>query len=352
MSPTRRGTLRLAGAMGAAVVATAGTVAGATNAAVDDEQTNEGEQTNDDLPAYERWLTIDDGSLEFTYVDWRALRAEVEAELEEEAANDVEVPPEYDADPMIALPSNALLSTYLFVGLGLAPYGLGRLLEPEEFETTVEELIRANETFVASGSIARDELDERLTSEPEAGFVRRMERTDEIDGYDVYEPVEPDDDTAIAVGDDAIAVAIDDGDDAADDPLSRLQRTVGGATDDVERAAEESDTFAWLVESAGDGHVAVGRYGDPPNGEHEFEGLEDADGFVTSLTVVDEETLSGSFAAIIDDPDEEALEGLLGASADEQSVAVDDDRVVASAQWREEVIAAATRTRRPIESTG
>lgn len=327
MTTSRREVLKLAGAT--ASVATVGTAGSVTVAAQ--------ETADDELPAYSRWLTIDDGELEFAYIDWARLDEYVQGELEE-ADPDEEVPAEYEADPMIAPGSEGALSTYFFVGLNLAPFRLGRLLDDDDaFESTVSELLQTPEAFVVIGSIAPAEIDTRLTAEPEADFVRQLEPTTEIGEYDVYTPVDGDD-AAIAVGSDALVVVSE-----ADDPVPILETTIGAATGDGERTTDASEAFAWAVSSAGAGDVAVGQSGpeagtpDDDGGLVDFgyEELADAESIVSSLSVQDEETSTGEFAAVIDDPDEAALESLLGASGEQQSVDVDGDRVTATALWRE-----------------
>lgn len=329
MIVSRRELLELAGAtVTAAAVGTAGCL------------TVTAQEEVDEPPAYSRWLTIDDGGLEFVRVDWAALEEFVGDELEE-ADPDEEVPEEFRADPMIAPVSDGLLRAYFFVGLDLAQYRLGRLLDvDDEFESTVEGLLLIDDAFVVTGIIDPAEIDARLTAEPEAEFIRQLERTDEIGGFDVYTPVEADVDAAIAVDSDALVVV--DGEDG--EPTATLETTIGASTGDVERATDESEAFEWVVSSAGAGDVAVGQYGPAagaqPNDaglvDFAFEGLEDAEAIVSSLAVEDEDTSTGDFAAVVDDPDEAALEELLGASGDEQSVDVDGDRVTATATWEEE----------------
>ncbi|TYL38088.1 hypothetical protein CV102_12840 [Natronococcus pandeyae] len=329
MTLGRRELLGLAGAT--ATVAAVGT-AGCLPVSAQEE--------GDELPTYSRWLTIDDGGLEFVHVDWAALEGFVGDELEE-AGPDEEVPEEFRADPMIAPVSDGLLRAYFFVGLDLAQYRLGRLLDvDDEFESTVEGLLLTDDAFVVTGEMVTEEIDARLTAEPEAEFIRQLERTDDIGGYDVYTPVEGDTDAAVAVDSDALVVV--DGEDG--EPTATLETTIGASTGDVERATDESGAFEWVVSSAGEGDVAVGQYGPvagtQPNGEglvdFGFDELEDAEAIVSSLAVEDEETSTGEFAAVVDEPDEAALEELLGASGDEQSVDVDGDRVTATATWREE----------------
>lgn len=327
MAPNRRDVLGLAGSA-AAILA----LGSAGRAAADG-------WAQDDLPAYSRWLTLGEGELEFDYVDWATIEGFAGDELEE-AEVDETIPAEYEGDPMIAPLSEGLLSTYLFVGTGLGRFRLGRLLEAEAFESTVEGLLRTDDAFVVTGTMERGEIVDALTAEPEIEFIVQTERTGEIDRFDVYTPVEGDVDAAIGLGDDALAVVDAAEAEADDDPVAILERTLGAWTGDVERATDASADVEWLVEAGGRGDVAVGQYGGPFDAEElrhpSLEGLGAAEGFVSSFVVEDEETLTGEFASIVDEPDEEALGGLLGASANERSIDVQEDRVTASATWRDE----------------
>ncbi|MFP8955590.1 hypothetical protein ACLI4Y_02595 [Natrialbaceae archaeon A-CW3] len=334
MTPRRRDVLELAGAT--ATVATIGIAGCATRATGKTDD-------NDELPAYTSWLTLDDDGLEFIYANWEILEELVADDLEEQGPGEAEVPAEFEADPMIAPVSDALVWAYFFVALDLARFRLGRLLDEDEFESSIEELVLANEVLVLTGTVDPGEIDARLTPEAEAGFIVQVEQTDEIDEYDVYTAVDDDTDAAVAVSTEALVFA--GGEDLEEDDLSTiLETTIGASAGTVDRATDESDSVAWLVESAGDGDIVVGQYGDRVGDEGvvdlAFEELEDADGIVSSVTVEDEETLTGDFAAIIDDPDEATLEELLGISATERSVDVDEDHVIATATWRDEGLTA------------
>lgn len=324
MAPNRRDVLKIVGTtVATATVGTTGAATGAT------------QETDDEVPAYSRWLALENDVVEFASLDWAALEEFVADELEA-ADPDEEVPPEYEADPMVAPVSEGALGTYLYAGLDLAQYRLGRVLDDEAFDSSVEELLRTPDAFVALGTIDPAEIDARVTAEPEAEFIRQLERTDELGAYDVYTSVDADD-AAIAVGDDALAVASE-----ADDPIGTLETVVGTAEGDLDRATDGSEAFAWALSSAGDGDAVVGRHG-PETGDgglvdFGYEELEDADSVVSSLTVEDPETSAGEFAAVIDNPDEAALEDLLGASGEDPSVEVDGDRVTATATWREEAV--------------
>jgi len=292
-----------------------------------------------EMPTYSDWLTLEEGAVTYTHVDWTALEEYVMAELEE-TDPDEELPEAYEDDPMIAPASDGLLSTYLFGTFSLAAYRLGRLLEDEAFDSRVEALLDVNDAFVLEGAMEPAELDEQLTAEPEAEFVTQMELTDAIDEYDVYEPIDGDD-VVIALGSDALVV-IERGESAQDELQASLETVLGAASGDLERATDESEDFALLVETAGHGDVSVGQYGGPFETDEfqhpAFAGFEEATGFISSLTVEDEETLTGTFGALLEDPDEDALEARLGVSADERSIDIADDRVTATATWREEML--------------
>ncbi|SIR97853.1 hypothetical protein [Natronorubrum thiooxidans] len=327
MTPSRRDVLRLAGTTATAAMAPVG-IAGTVTVTAQ-------EPVDGDLPAYSQWLPVDDGGLEFAFVDWAALDEYVQDELETANPNEA-VPAAYEADPMIAPVSEGSLSTYLFVGLTLGQFRLGRLLDDEAFESTIEGLLRTTDAFVVTGRIDPAEIDAQITAAPEAEFIRQLERTDEIEGYDVYTPVSEATDAAIAVGDEALVIVTGEDPNAADDPRTRLERPIGASTGTADRMTDASEAFAWTLERAGDGDVIVGQYGDGDGVvDFAFDGLEDAESIVSSLTVEDEETSTGEFAAVIDDLDEATLEAVLGASADERSLDIEDDRVTATGMWRE-----------------
>lgn len=337
----RRDVLRSAGLVAAITLApTSTTAAGSRQTGV--RHGDGGWLARDDsLPGYERWLALDDGALAFDYVDWAALEEFVAGELEE-ADPDEEVPAEYANDPMIAPVSEGLIAAYFFVGLDLARFGLGRLLDPDSpFTSEVEELLQVEDAFVATGAIDREELDGELTAEPIAEFIVQMERTGDRAGFDVYEPVADEDGTAIAISDGAIAVVDTETADGDADPVALLERTVDLATGDAARATDESEAVAWLLETAGDGDAAVSQYGGPFEADElahpAIEPLADTEGYLSSFTVVDEETLRGDFAAILPGADEDELERIVGASADDRTLDVDGDRVTATGEWREEV---------------
>ncbi|ARS90659.1 hypothetical protein [Natrarchaeobaculum aegyptiacum] len=359
MPPDRRTVLEVAG--GTLSTATLASLGSSIVAAQDDEleqpddDGNDGDDGDDGpddgdsddpvdedaLPDYSRWLVLEDGALEFTAIDWDAVGEDVRAELEaaEGVEDDPDVPSEYEADPMVVLPSEGLYSSYLLVTLSLGQYGLGRLLEPEAFETTVEDLVVVNDVTVAAGEVDADEIDGQLTADPDNGFATQFEQTDEIDGADVYAPVETEDvpeQVAIAVDDETIVIADREAD---DDPVATLETVLEAEAGDGDRAADEADV-AWLLEAAGDGDAVVGAYGEPTTGDDglvgpEFEALADAEGIVVSTTPEDEEAATGTLAAILPDPDEDPLLDSLGISADERSFSLEDGNVTVSARWEE-----------------
>ncbi|ELY93511.1 hypothetical protein C483_06088 [Natrialba hulunbeirensis JCM 10989] len=363
--PTRRAileytsataTLVTLGLVGKSVAAQDDAEVGADDTDEDDGETTTDDSdedatgtATDDLPTYSNWLPADEAqALEFVAVDWETLTEYASDELED-AQPDDDIPAAFEADPMIAPVSEGALSAYLFVGLDLAQFGLGRLLDDDEaFDSTVSTLLQTSDTYVVLGEIDPAEIDERLTAEPAAEFISQLEQTDEIDGYEVYTPVEDTAGTAIAVGGDALVVV----DDEAVDAPAVLESTIGAAGGTADRAVDGSESVAWALETAGGGDVVVGQLGAPADSaataddgdqlvDFAYPALEGAETIVSSLTIEDAETSTGSFAAVIDDPDETALTDVLGASGTDQSVDVDENRVTATAMWHEADVAVA-----------
>ncbi len=247
MTPSRRRTLEL---IGAATAVTVGIAGSPTVTA----------QETDDRPAYTRWLTIEDDGLEFVAIDWTALEDETQRELEQAEPSE-EVPDEFQDDPMVEPVSTGLLAAYFAVGLGLAvPTRQARR----------RRRLRDGRRGTAGGKRRRDRgrgrrhRGDRRPAHRGAGggVLRRMERTAEVGEYDVYTPVEEDADAVIAVS--AEAIIFVDGAELEDDadPTTRIETIVAASVGDADRATELSDEVAWLVETAGEGDVTVGQYGD------------------------------------------------------------------------------------------
>ncbi len=311
----------------------------------DDESGNGGGE--DSPPTYAQWLTTDDeGALGFVYIDWSDFD---DSESDEESQND-ELGEEYRNDPMMGLPMAGTIVAGLAVGFGLSSYGLTGVLEAtdsedeESLDSSADATLVANQAVVLPGDIDTDEVADTLTAEPESAFAKRYERSDEIDDYDVYTPVDGSSD-AIAVSGDAIVFVSGE---EVTDPVAAVKTPIEAAAGDAERATEEVADVEWVLSAAGRGDVAFGGYGDEfetdpssdggtsGGGEFsdvEYPELEGLEGGVSSLSFDGDDGGSGEFAAVLGDADASAIEDSLGSSADERSVDVSDGRVTASATW-------------------
>ncbi|WP_306059780.1 hypothetical protein [Natronococcus wangiae] len=366
MTLNRRTLLELTGAMAAASV---GTTAGCLETV---GLENDGDSEDDgEVPAYADWLRVDEnGRVGFVYVDWEALEALDDSGPNPEANEESEEWQDHE-DAMVAYPMLGAVIGVITASLGLWGTGLEGVVQPStdedadestgaDFETNVEEFIIVNEAIVLAGEIDAEEVDAELTTAPDDAFSMKSEyeRTGEIGAFDRYERVEDDamGPAVLAVNEEAIVFAVGDDDDtdAAEVVRGPIEAREG------ETAADENSDVEWLLEEAGHGQLVLGGYGedldepvdDEPADEPvdnetaddeasvsdaEFAELEGLIGICSSLEL-EADGATGAFAAIDDDlPDEDELEDVLGTSAAEATLEVDDDRVTASATWEEDV---------------
>ncbi|SDJ55981.1 hypothetical protein [Natronorubrum texcoconense] len=357
MDLDRRRVLRLTGATATASMAA---LAGCTSADDGDDDDENGADDNDEngdtetetdsedetgesagLHDYERWLTSDaDGELLFSYVDWAGL-----GEFEDD--DDEPVPDEDDADvedPMIELPMVGALIAAMSAGFAAPSAGLGPIVDLEDdtlaaddAETTLDELLFVNETLLFLGDVATDEVVDALTEPDDDPYAAgaTFDHVDDVGDFELYES-ETDDDgfgaassQAVAVGADAILLANDSED---VDGVDHVRSVLEAAEGDRERATDEREEFDWTLETAGEGHVVLGGYG----GEEDLDDVEEANTIVSSLTFDADGGAEGDFAATfetIDDETESELETELGATADDRTLDIEDDRVTAWASW-------------------
>lgn len=338
MTVNRRDVLKLTGVSMAA---------GAAGCLGSDDEDGNGGGGEDSPPTYAQWLTTDDeGAVGFIYIDW----SDFDETESDDGTQDDELGEKYRDDPMMGLPMAGTIAAGFAIGFGLSSYGLTGVLEAtdsedaESLDSSADATLVANRTVVLPGEIDTDEVADILTAEPESTFARQYERSDGIDDYDIYTPVDGSTD-AIAVSGSAIVFV--SGNDVTD-PAAAVKTPIEAAAGDAERATEEVADVEWFLSAAGHGAVAFGGYGDEfetdPNGDGgtsgggefsdvEYPELEGLEGGVSSLSLDGDGGGSGEFAAVVGDADASALEDSLGSSADERSVDVGDDRVTASATW-------------------
>lgn len=292
--------------------------------------------SSDDHPEYESWVGTEDDGVYFAYADWGAFEEVDELEDDPEEADDEDVETE---DPMLDAPMSAGIILAWSVGFGLAGTGLTPLVDEDDddLDSEADEVIVVEGGFALLGDVDDDEIEARLADD-EDGFA--FEATAEYEGYEIYEPLEDEDafvsppEVAIGVTGDAIVLA--DG----EEPVADLEAIVDVEAGEGERGTEAYDTFAWLLEEAGHGQLAIGVYDgdDDVDDEDEVddETVEDATGLVASFSLESDGGASADFAATFDEIDDETeaeLETELGQTATEVDLEIDDGRVTASATW-------------------
>ena len=296
-----------------------------------------------DLP-YGQWLTTEQNGLFFAYADLDNFPDDTVAN------SDGSSDPSVD-DPLILYPL-VIGGTAVGVGqLALSFAGLGQAISPTgTSDSTVSEVTVTNETILAEGSFATDQLDERLTEPTDQTFGIAYEQTGTDRGFDRYEPVEvPDsvnDPPAVALADETVIVGPD---------ASRLDRTIAAGDGNRSRVFETDETATELLEQAGSGDLVVGQFGAAtseqlfgdfqPNDEPQFrprsgENVVAAVNFNTST-----DTFESQFALAADGigaDRQEAIESSFGTAAvnGSRAVEVSDDRITATGTYDVEQLTA------------
>jgi hypothetical protein len=293
--------------------------------------------------AYAKWLTADEDQVLFAH-----------ANIEEtpESTQDTPSDPPVD-DPLLLYPVS-INSVIVGPGqLSLLFAGLAQAINPDtSSDSTVSELTVVNNTVIAEGTFATDQLDERLAEPADETFGVAHEQTGTVGGYDQYEPVEVPDSIqnapAVGVTDETVIVSQD---------ADRLEQTIAAGNGDEPRIFETDETVAELLELAGTGDRVVGQLGVPyeqltglgenqsiePNPQFEPRSSEDV---VASISFeMDGNSLNSAFALTapeIDADRQETIESSFGTAAVDgsRSVTVSDNLITASGTYDVEQLTA------------
>jgi hypothetical protein len=308
------------------------------NTPVDDSSTGTFDPA-DDLP-YGRWLTTDRSGLFFAYANLDTFPDDTVADSDGLSGSSVD-------DPLALYP---LVIGGAAVGVGrlsLSFAGLTQAVSPTATsDSTVSEVTITNQTIIAEGSFATNQLDERLIEPTDETLGIAYERTSTERGYDRYEPVEVpdsvDDPPAVAVADETVIVGPD---------ASRLDRTIAAGEGNRSRVFETDETTTELLGQAGTGDLVVGQLG-PATGEQLFGDLQPgpdpqfrprSDENVVAAVDFDasSDTFESQFALVADDIGEdrqETIETSFGTAAVDDSVSIDvsDGRITASGTYSAE----------------
>jgi hypothetical protein len=257
----RRFLLGMGGLTAALAGCSGGTDQEVTDSPTDDTPTDDSStDTFDpagDLP-YGQWLTTDQSGIFFAY-------ANLDNFPDDTVGGSGGLSDPSVDDPLVLYPL-VIGGTAVGVGqLSLSFAGLAQAVNPTPTsDSTVNEVTVTNETVIAEGSFATDQLDERLIEPTDETFGVAYEQTSTDRGYDRYEPVDvPDsvnDPPAVAITDETVIIGPD---------ASRLDQTIAAGDGTRSRVFETDESIAELLEQAGTGDLVVGQLG-PATGDQSF----------------------------------------------------------------------------------
>jgi len=289
-----------------------------------------------ELP-YSHWLTTDQNGLFFAYANLD--------NYPDEAVGDSNGSSDPAVDDQLALYPLVIGGAAVGVGqLALSFAGLGQAISPTgTSDSTVSEVTVTNETIIAEGSFATDQLDERLIEPTDQTFGIAYEQTSTDRGFDRYEPVEVpdsvDDPPAVAVADETVIVGPDS---------SRLDQLIAAGNGDRSRIFETDETALELLEQAGSGDLVVGQFGAAtseqlfgdfqPNTEPQFRPRSGENVVAAVDFDASGDTFESQFALAADgigQDRQETIESSFGTAAvdDSRAVEVSDNRITATGTY-------------------
>ena len=309
----------------------------------------------DGEPPYTEWIPGRDGGVRVGYLDFSiASEAENGDELlplilpaeatggTRQVLTDVSGFDDID-DPLLTWPFEVGGRLVAGAFLSVAVSGLGYLVDPERPDRGIEELFMADTVAVGRGEIDLGEATETLRSGSE-GVIGGVpfEETGTIADFTLYEPSGDGElDGVTAINEQAVLVA---------DTRDEIRRVVETTEGDRTRAIEDGTTFEWLVEAAGDGHIAGGwvgsvdlenvYFGDPAKRPVD-DFLRPDDDVLGSVTFdADDSEVTADLAARrpLTDSAVEQFESRFGSSSAERSISIDDEQVTASGTYSEDVL--------------
>ena len=295
----------------------------------DESATTDTARDGESLPSYVRWLP-DAGSVLFSHAKF---------ESSDEAAGGSFSPDESLDDPLVTLPSEIGGAAVGLYTLSLASADLAAVIDPEtETQSEADELLGFNEIVVLTGTFDSEELNERLSDDSNP-FAATYEQSGTVNGFDRYEPTDVPDEVedvpVVAISETTVLIAPDD---------DQLEETAEADGHDQPRILDRHENASWLLEQAGEGDIVFGTIGPVDEGEFvlnditafsddglPFEPAEGED-FVTAIEIDTEEaTVDSRFALTAEDLREQTqttIESTFGNAAIEDTVDVDDDRLI------------------------
>jgi hypothetical protein len=331
--------------IGAATAAAAGCVG--RNDTTDDGSTDSSDDMSTDSPTtasfspvtdlpFDKWLTAASDELVFAYANLKSIPTNIGSDAALDESLD---------DPLVSYP---LVLNQRVIGLGqlrLSFAGLTGAIAPEtESKSTVNEVTVLNRTTIAEGSFATDILNERLVEPTDETWGIAYEQTDQIEGFDQYEPSEipdsfEDDPPIIAVSGETVVVGPE---------VSRIQQLLTGDNESDAGFFERNDNITELFELAGAGDLLVGEIGsrnDTSAGIRErfdtdlsFKPRSGEDSLAALSFEETSNTVSSQFVLSADDLSEnrrQTIKSEFGTAAvgDSVSIEVNDSRITANGTY-------------------
>jgi len=241
-------------------------------------------------------------------------------------------------DPLLRIPLRTGGRVLAVGALSLAVAGLGEFFDPRRPNEAITELIVADGVTIGRGDVDPNAVDRALREASGGPFEGlQFETTGEDGEYTRYGPVEGSD-ASVAVGDSTVLIA---------DDSDAVTAALAARRGDRDRAVSADDAFGDLFADAGSGDLLVGWAGPVDFGRFSLgdEGpspetplVAAADDAVASLTFAPGESELTADLAVRDadgGAPADRLRTHLGTASPDSSVAVDGDRVSATATYTE-----------------
>lgn len=153
-------------------------------------------------------------------------------------------------DPLLTMPlrmGGSQIGLYL---LALSLSGLGHLVEQAGQPGGIQEAVVSNRTLVATGDFDVSRAREALRSDTSgfSGGTAHEQRGQHRD-FAIYETTSTENESVVGLSGSAVVIA---------DDRESVTTTIDAGRGERARATVRNDTFGWLFETAGDGHVAFG----------------------------------------------------------------------------------------------
>jgi hypothetical protein len=239
-------------------------------------------------------------------------------------------------DPLLSLPVSGLrllsLASLRLDNAGLRPLLFG----VDELDSQAGEWVLAGQAFAVVGDVDTAEIDQGLTQGLEnAPSGIPYAQTDQFQGYDLYQPAETESELTIAVSTDSVV---------SGETRDPVERAIGGIRGNRTHATTEFDTFAWVLEAAGDHHVAFAGHGDAPGeseGNQSSAELAGAQSFAAGHSFEGSE-VTAEAAAVFDSADaleaaSDEIEAAFGTAADDPTFDIGTDRFSVSATYPQDL---------------